>query len=149
MRTTWKPLSNETPLTFLLSLTFLCLIGSSSVAFSLDFKRGMENYQAIISGKKQFKSLNQEEKNEVVEIMNLIKRSGSSYSDSDSEDCRDAKDNASSYADDLASYAARLKRCAENKSFSDDCYSEFRRTKSSHSDYESAVSEVQSECEDY
>jgi hypothetical protein len=78
--------------------------------------------------------------------MNLIKRSGSSYGDIDSENCRDAKDNASSYSDDLESYAGRLKRFAENKIFSDDCYSDFRRTKSSHDNYESTVSNVQSEC---
>ena len=109
----------------------------------------MDNYKAITSGEKQFDSLNQDEKKEVLSIINIIKRSSSSYSDSDSEDCRDAKDNASIYADDLASYARKLKNCGENKSFSDDCYSEFRRTKNSHYDYESAVSEVQSECEDY
>jgi len=136
-------------ITFLLALTFLFLFSGSSVTFSLDFKRGMDNYKAITSGEKQFDSLNQDEKKEVLSIINIIKGSSSSYSDSDSEDCRDAKDNASSYADDLASYARKLKNCAENKSFSDDCYSEFRRTKNSHYDYESAVSEVQSECEDY
>ena len=34
MRTTWKPLSNETKLTFLLALTFLFLFSGSSVVFA-------------------------------------------------------------------------------------------------------------------
>ena len=78
-----------------------------------------------------------------------MKRSSSSYSDSDSEDCRDAKDNASSYADDLARYSKKLKKCAENKRFSNNCNREFRKTKRSHRNYKSAVSTAQSECEDY
>jgi len=41
MRTTWKPLSNETkPLTFLLALTFLFLFSGSSVVFADDFQDG-------------------------------------------------------------------------------------------------------------
>jgi len=40
MRTTWKPLSNETKLTFLLALTFLFLFSGSSVVFGDDFTDG-------------------------------------------------------------------------------------------------------------
>ena len=63
-----------------------------------------------------------------------------------SSDCRDAWDNADSYASDVASYAKRLVRCVESGDYHDDCYSEFRRVKSAHSDYESAASEVSSYC---
>ena len=62
-------------------------------------------------------------------------------------DCEDARTTAESAASDLASYSKRLQRCAENGDYSDDCSSEFRRVRSSHSDYESAVSEVLSYCE--
>ena len=45
MRTTWKPLSNETkPLTFLLALTFLFLFSGSSVVFGNDLQDGLGAY---------------------------------------------------------------------------------------------------------
>ena len=62
-------------------------------------------------------------------------------------DCEDARSNAESAASDLASYSRRLQRCADNGDFSDDCSSEFRRVRSAHGDYESAVSEVSSYCD--
>jgi len=62
-------------------------------------------------------------------------------------DCGDARSSAESAAIDLADYSRRLQRCAEAGDYSDDCSSEFRRVRSSHSDYESAVSEVSSYCE--
>ncbi len=62
-------------------------------------------------------------------------------------DCVNARSSAESAAGELASYARRLQRCAENGDYSDDCSSDFRRVRSSHSDYESAVSEVSSYCE--
>ena len=40
--------------------------------------------------------------------------------------------------------AKKLAKCAGSDDYDDDCYSEWRRTKSAYSDYESAVSEVQS-----
>ena len=62
-------------------------------------------------------------------------------------ECEDARSSAESAASDLSSYARRLAQCADNQDFSDDCYTEFRRVKSAHGDYESAVSEVSSYCE--
>jgi len=62
-------------------------------------------------------------------------------------ECEDARSRAESVASDLSSYARRLEQCADNQDFSDDCYTEFRRVKSAHGDYESAVSEVSSYCE--
>lgn len=60
--------------------------------------------------------------------------------------CEDATSEAESAASDLAGYARRLQQCAENEDFSDDCYTEFRRVKSAYDSYESAVSEVSSNC---
>lgn len=113
-----------------------------------DYKRGYFNYQDIISGKKDYKSLSNTEKQEVLLIIKLLKKS-SSYDDGDSEDCRDAKDAASSAAQKLASYARKLKRCADNEDFNDDCSTEVRRARNSQSNYESAISEVQSYCSEY
>ena len=44
MRTTWKPLSNETKLTFLLALTFLFLFSGSSVVFGDELRDGLLAY---------------------------------------------------------------------------------------------------------
>lgn len=72
-----------------------------------------------------------------------------SYVNASSEDCKNAKDDAESVRSDLENYTKKLYRCVQYQSddFSDDCYSEFRRVKSYHSDFESAVSEVRSYCD--
>lgn len=62
-------------------------------------------------------------------------------------ECRDAIDVADAAAGDLASYSRRLQRCAESGDYSNDCSSEFRRVKSAYSDYETASSNVTSECQ--
>jgi len=62
-------------------------------------------------------------------------------------DCTDARDRARSAASDLSDYARRLQRCADYADFSDDCSTEFRRVRYSHSDYESAVSDVSMYCD--
>jgi cysteine synthase len=56
-------------------------------------------------------------------------------------------DDAESAAGELSSAANRLKSCAENQDYDDDCSSEMHRAKSAHSDYESAVSDVDDECD--
>jgi hypothetical protein len=61
--------------------------------------------------------------------------------------CAEAKEEAESAADDLESAARQLMSCASSDDFSDDCFSEFLRVQSAHSDYDSAVSEVSSECD--
>ena len=61
--------------------------------------------------------------------------------------CEDARNDAESAASDLAGYARRLQQCAESVNFSDDCYTEFRRVKSAYDTYESALSDVSSDCE--
>lgn len=77
----------------------------------------------------------------------LILSSPRARSSAASEECRDSLNRAESAASELASYARRLQSCAEAGDFYDDCYAEFRRVKSSHFEYESAVAEVQSECQ--
>ncbi len=62
-------------------------------------------------------------------------------------DCEDARSAAESAASDLAGHSKRLQRCAESGDYSDDCSTEFRRVRSSHSGYESAASEVSSYCD--
>ncbi|MFX0115215.1 MAG: hypothetical protein ACFFB3_11770 [Candidatus Hodarchaeota archaeon] len=84
-----------------------------------------------------------EERRQVIIMHRLL---SSSSDEGEAEECREAKERARSAADELAYYAKRLKGCAENYDFSDDCYTEYRRTKNAFDEYESAVSEVSSEC---
>jgi|GWRWMinimDraft_15_1066023.scaffolds.fasta_scaffold01124_8 hypothetical protein len=63
------------------------------------------------------------------------------------DECRNARERASSSALDLSIYARKLQRCAEAGDLTDDCSMEFRRVKNAHSDYESAVMDVGSECD--
>ena len=69
------------------------------------------------------------------------------WSEEESQDCIDAKDEAQSAADDLSWAAQRLQQCADSQNFDDDCSSEFYQVQNSHSDYESAASEVSYACE--
>jgi hypothetical protein len=125
-------------------LGLFLIIGITSIANAFDYQRAQQNYVSVVTGKKQFKSLSQEEQTEVRIFAQMLK---SKPPDGASSDCQDAWEEANSTADDLTGYAKKLKRCAESKDFDDDCSREFRRVKSSYSDYEDAVSSVQSECD--
>ena len=122
------------------------LIGFYTICFSQDFnyQKAYQLYQQVVRGEKKLENLTSEERRQVM----IIHRALSSSSDDEgSEDCREAKESARSAADELAYYAKKLKSCAENYDFSDDCYTEYRRTKNAFDDYESAVSDVSSECD--
>ena len=95
-------------------------------------------------GEKKLENLSPEERRQVIIMHRLL---SSSSDEGGSEECREAKESARSAADELAYYAKRLKDCAENYDLSYDCYTEYRRTKNAFDDYESAVSEVSSECD--
>ena len=116
-------------------------IGNSQ---NFDYKKAYQLYLQVLNGEKKFENLTTEEQEQVLIIRRII---ANSSDDSGSEECRDAKEHARSAADELAHYAKRLKGCAENYDFSDDCSSEFRRTKNAFGEYESAVSDISSECE--
>lgn len=83
----------------------------------------------------------------VVAVAALATSASASAQYSGNSDCEYAKGSAESAASELASYARRLEQCAENEDFSDDCDLEFRRVKSSYEDYESAVSDISSDCD--
>lgn len=100
-------------------------------------------YQQVITGQKKLEQLTPEQKQQVITIHGIMNRSSC---DGCSIECSDAKDQAESYRSDLESYANRLYRCVEGNDLTDDCSSEFRRVKLAHSDFESAVSDVSSNC---
>ena len=101
-------------------------------------------YQQVMSGQKKIEALTPEQQRQVIQIHKLLNRRSC---EGCSEECRDAREQAESYRDDLEGYVKRLYRCVEDNDLTDDCYSEFRRVKSAHSDFESAVSDVNSYCD--
>jgi hypothetical protein len=113
-------------------------------AFDQDLKRGLQNYRAIMSGQKKFEQLSPDERKEVLIILRAMQ--SRTRSEGKSPECRDALDRAESAASDLEHYTKRLGTCAANRDFDDDCSTEYRRVRNAHSDYESAVSDVQSYC---
>jgi hypothetical protein len=128
----------------LLSFVVFLLVLSSATSNALDLERGLKNYRALLAGEMNFNQLSAEHREEVLMILSIIKNQGSS---DDTEDCKDARDRVSRAADDLESRSKKLMRCASADNYSDDCSTEYRRTKSAHSDYDSAVSNFRSECD--
>src|ERR1700733_3378385 len=63
-----------------------------------------------------------------------------------SANCNDATDTYNSAISDLSNALRRYSRCLSSSNGHDDCSSEFRRVKNAQSDFESAVSEYESEC---
>ena len=123
----------------LLSLSLLLPISAPSA----DANQAYKLYQQVMSGQKKMKDLTQQQQRQVITIHSILNRSSC---DGCTQECRDAKEEAEGYRDDLESYTKRLSQCVEGNDLTDDCYSEFRRVKSSHSDFESAVSDVGSYC---
>jgi hypothetical protein len=60
--------------------------------------------------------------------------------------CSDATDTYNSAISDVSEALKRYTRCLSSSNGHDDCSSEFRRLKNAQSDFESAVSEYESEC---
>jgi hypothetical protein len=63
-----------------------------------------------------------------------------------SEECQASIDGYSAAIDEIDSLLRKYVRCISNSEGEDDCSTEFRRLRSAQSDFESAVSEYQSEC---
>lgn len=98
-------------------------------------------YQKVLSGQKSLEQLTPEQQSQVIMIHSTMNRN--SCNDC-SDECRENKEQAESYRSDLEGYTRRLLRCIEGNDLSDDCYSEFRRVKSTHDDFESAISNANS-----
>lgn len=128
---------------FRAALLAVFLLLQSGAALGQDWQRGVRNYKEIIHGKKKLQQLSPQEQQEVFAVMRQVELQEKSGK---SSECRDAIDRAQSAASELSDYARRLRNCAEAQDYSDDCDTEFRRTRSAHDDYESAVSSFQSYC---
>lgn len=62
-------------------------------------------------------------------------------------ECRDAVDDYNSALDDVSGALRSYADCVSGSDGHDDCYSEFSRLRSAQDDFESAVSDYQSECD--
>lgn len=113
-----------------------------------DLQRGLRNYQDILAGRKTMQQLSRPELEEVIRVHRIVQsnQAGGRGDGAKSLRCQNARTDAQSKASDLADYARKLRNCAEAGDLSDDCETEFRRTKNAFQDYESAVSTVGSEC---
>lgn len=123
----------------ILTVTHLSL---HSATDAQDLQRGLRNYQSLITGQKSADQLSADERLEVMIIMNRLRSSDNNESSS----CRSALSTAEMAANELADNAKRLASCASAQDYTEDCSSRFRRVRSSYSDYESAVSQVQMNC---
>lgn len=126
----------------IVAFVLLVAVGAASAQ---DMQRGLRNYQDIMAGRKKLEQLSPQEQREVIQVHRLVQSREDDAGKS--SDCRNARNRARSSASDLADYARKLRSCAEAQDFTDDCDSELRRTRSAHSDYESAVSSVRSYCD--
>lgn len=125
----------------------LCLGGffSSEIVLSQDYQRALRNYQEIGAGRKKMDQLSRQEQQEVLQIHRRVQAARAVGGGS--SECRQAKEEATNAASELASYSRRLRSCAESADLSDDCSSEFRRVKNAFGDYESAVAAISSACQ--
>ncbi len=64
-----------------------------------------------------------------------------------SKQCKKAKDEAESTRNELERLSQRFASCIEDNDLTEECFWEFRRMKSSYSDFESDVSDVNSYCD--
>lgn len=126
-------------------LSVILAFAVPAIAQEFNYQRAAANYRAVITGQKKLEQLTEQEQKEVITMARVV-RAGSASSDDGSGECREARERAESAASELADYARRLKSCAESGDTSDDCSTEFRRVKDAQHDYESAVSDVSSNC---
>jgi hypothetical protein len=139
-----EPMMRYLFIIFFLLITLVLNGSNTAIAQArCDYQKSISQYNKIRSGQLLLNSLSSAEKKCVFQVYRIFSRSSPPKK---SNECKEAWDTANSTAEDVVSTAKRLIRCVEGSDHSDDCYSEARRVRSSHSDYESAASEVQSYC---
>ena len=106
------------------------------------FAQGMALLQEIRSGKRSPQSLSPEEQQLVGSVVRASRAASRSGANSHASMHATAPDLPRT----TRSSSRRLNSCVDSDDFTDDCSSEFRRVRNAHSDYESAVSEVNSYC---
>lgn len=80
-------------------------------------------------------------------IAAVLMMASASAASQDNYACQAAIDDYNAAISELSSSLRRYARCVSNSQGQDDCFSEFRRLRSAHDDFESAVSDYRLECE--
>ena len=125
---------------FLLLLILLCVPMPSGA----DSNEAYFLYQQVLADQKKLEDLSPEQQERVVVIHSILKEH---VCDGCTKECREAKEQAKSYRDDLEEYVNSLHWCVVGNDFTNDCSWEFKRVGSAHSHFESVVSDVSSFCE--
>lgn len=101
-------------------------------------------YNEVITGKRKFESLTEPEKRQVQRVYEaLIAGRG----DTGPEDCENARNDAESAANEFEYDDQKFANCAKSKDLDNNCEREFKRAKDAFEEYNSAVSNVDSECD--
>ena len=98
-------------------LTVIALLSNVmqlSVPVYADSNESFRLYQQVMSGQKKLESLSPEQQRQVIMIHGIMSRSSC---DGCSDECRDARDQAEGYKDDLERYTKRLYTCVEENDF--------------------------------
>lgn len=126
------------PVFVILTTVFLPFVNSATAQTNND----IQTYMDVMTGRRTYKSLTPTEKRTF-----LYLRSLSQTKSNGTPECNDALNNAKNNAQSIIYEAQRLIKCVSSGDYKDDCSSPFRSLKSDYSDYESSVSEVNSECD--
>jgi hypothetical protein len=122
-------------------------IGVSTTAEAqekFDADKAFRLYNEVLIGNRKFESLTESEKRQVLRVHQALI---AGREDNGSEDCKHARNDAESAANELEYDAQKLANCASRKDLDNNCESEFRKTKNAFEEYNSAVSDVDSECD--
>lgn len=77
----------------------------------------------------------------------LFLQSATSPAGASSGECREAVDHYNSVLDDVSDTLRRYANCVSSSRGHDDCSTEFRRLKDAQADFESAVADIEGDCE--
>ncbi|SVE41995.1 uncharacterized protein METZ01_LOCUS494849 [marine metagenome] len=109
-----------------------------------DIQKDIQKYYEAIGGKIDLKTLSPKEKECILIIHQIVSKSNAPKA---SNDCRDAWDQANSYADEVVSSAEDLISCVKRSNNRNDCSRYARDVRYSQQSYESAVSDVETYCD--
>ena len=128
----------------LMMTTCLLALSFSSKESIADSAEEFNPYQEVMSGRMAIEDLSFEQRRQLITIQEgIVTRSSC---DGCSEECRASRQGAEGYRVDLEIDISQLSRCIGRSDLTDDCFTEFSRVQSSHSEFEAAVANSVSYC---
>jgi hypothetical protein len=83
----------------------------------------------------------------IIAVVIIVDLTSNRHARADPAECKEAIASYNSALEEISNAMKRYSRCVSDSQGNDDCSTEFRRMKSSQSDFETAVSNYGSECE--